>query len=111
VLNHVRECRVFAKEILAHVRATLDAVLLILPVYHLVHGLNQEAARVLCQQGIPLTAPNDLDHIPARAPEGRFQLLDDLTIATHWPIEALEVTIHHKNEIVQILPRSQGDRT
>ena len=38
-------------------------------------------------------APQDLDHVPARAEEQRFELLDDLAVAAHRPVEALQVAV------------------
>ena len=45
--------------------------------------------RLLCiagKQAIPVTAPNEFDHIPASTAKEFFQFIDDATIATNWAI-------------------------
>src|SRR5437016_4369712 len=59
---------------------------------------------------VPLAAPEHFDDVPACAPKRRLQLLNDLAVAAHRSIKALQVAIHDKNQIVQLLTRSQRDR-
>src|SRR5437660_94300 len=33
------------------------------------------------------------------------------TAAAHWAIEALQVAVHYENQVVQIFPRGEGDRS
>jgi pyruvate dehydrogenase complex dehydrogenase (E1) component len=46
---------------------------------------------VLLQQLIPLAAPDDLDDVPAGTAEERLELLDDLAVAAHRAVQALQV--------------------
>ena len=67
VLDHRRETFVGAEEVLADVRAGLDPVLLELAVNGRVHLRHQHTVGVAGEQVIPLSAPDDLDHVPAGA--------------------------------------------
>ena len=87
------------EEILANVLAASHRVLLVLAVGHLFHALGQQSLIVLGQQWVPVIAPDHLDDVPSRAAESRFELLDNLAITTYRPIQALQVTINHKNQI------------
>ena len=110
VLDHVEQPRVHAPEVIAHVRARLDGVLLILPVDDLAHALHEQPVTVLGEQRIPLTAPDRLDHVPAGAAERRFELLDDLAVAAHRTVEPLQVAVDHEDQVVELLARRQRDR-
>ena len=59
---------------------------------------------------IPLAAPENLDDVPARAAEGGFEFLNDLAVAAHRAVEALQVAVDDKNQVVELFARSQGDR-
>jgi hypothetical protein len=48
--------------------------------------------------------------MPAGAAEDRFQLLDDLAVAAHRSVEALEVAVDHEDQVVEALARGQGER-
>ena len=67
-------------------------------------------SRSLSDQLVPVRAPDDLDHVPARAAEARFQLLDDLSVAAHRPVQPLQVAVDDEDQVVELLPRSQRDR-
>jgi hypothetical protein len=110
VLHHVEQPRVDAPEVFAHVGARLDSVFLILPVDDFAHPLDQQAVAVLGQQRIPFPAPDNLDHVPARAAERGFELLDDLTVAPDGTVEALQVAVDDEDEVVELLTRGQRDR-
>ncbi len=107
-LDHGQQPPVGAEEVLPDVGAGLDRVLLRLTVEHVAHPLDQDAVDVPGQQRIPLATPDDLDDIPARAPEDRLQLLDDLAVAAHRAVESLQVAVDHEGEVVQAL--TSGDR-
>ena len=72
--------------------------------------LTQQAGLVGCQQRVPIGAPDDLDDIPAGALEGGLEFLDYLAVAAHGAIEALQVAVHHPDEVVQIFPGGQRQR-
>src|SRR5205814_111798 len=83
--------RIGAEQVLADVGARLDGVLLVLPVHDLAEALHQQAIAVALEERIPVAAPQALHDVPAGAAEDRFQLLDDLPVASHRAIEALQL--------------------
>src|SRR5207247_3157958 len=90
--------------------AGLERVALPLAVHGLVHGLDQRALVVLGEQRIPVARPDYLDDVPARPREDRLELLDDLAVAAHRAVEALEVAVDHEREVVELLARGEGER-
>jgi hypothetical protein len=96
---------------LAHVGAALDRVLLVLPVHDLAQPPHEQAVGVALEQRIPVTAPDALDDVPAGAAEHGFQLLDDLAVAAHRPVEALQVAVDDEDQVVELLARGERDRT
>ncbi|KAF5054933.1 hypothetical protein DSECCO2_382990 [anaerobic digester metagenome] len=66
--------------------------------------LDENPLGILLQDGVPFGSPDDFDHIPSGSPEFSFQLLDDLSIAANRPIEALQIAVDYKDEVVQFLP-------
>ncbi len=109
MVDHGLQLRVLTEEVLPGVGATLGLVVLILAVNHFVHALLEQALIVGFEDRIPVPAPDDLDDIPAGAPEHPFQLLDDLAVAPHRAIEALQIAVHHEDEIVEGLPARERD--
>ena len=108
--DHPAQARVGAEEVVADVAAVLVGVRLELAVGRGVHPVDQDAVDVTGQQGVPLAAPDHLDHVPAGAAEVRLQLLDDLAVAAHRPVELLEVAVHDEGQVVELLARRQADR-
>ncbi len=111
VVHEFQQFRVFAKKAFANVTAWLGGIFLILAIHGFFHALDEQALVIGFKQRIPIRTPDDLDHIPSRAPEGRFQLLDDLPVATHRTVQALEVAVDHPHQVVELLARGQGERT
>ena len=109
-LDKIQEARIGAEEVVADVGARLDGVLLVLAVDGLLHAPGQQPVAVRGQQWIPVGAPDHLDHVPAGAAEGGLQLLDDLAVAAHRTVEALQVAVDHEDQVVQPLAGRQGDR-
>src|SRR5262249_14171721 len=95
VLDELQQFRIFAEELFADVGAAFDRVFLIFAVNDLAHALHEQAGLVALQERVPIAAPNDLDAVPARAAEGRLQLLDDLAVAAHRAVETLQVAVDH----------------
>ena len=58
---------------------------------------------VICEQGVPLATPNDLDYVPACTAEEALELLNDLSVATNRPVQALQVGVHNKGQVVQLV--------
>ena len=54
-------------------------------------------------------APDDLDDVPAGAAEQRFEFLDDLAVAAHRAVEALEIAVDDPDQVVEILARGERD--
>ena len=111
VRNQLQELRRAPPEMLANIGTRFNRVLLVLPVDRLAHTANEGAIWITGQQRIPITAPNDLDDVPASPAERRLQLLNDLPVATHRPIQTLQVAVDDEDQIVELLTRSQCDRT
>src|SRR2546423_9569014 len=61
------------------------------------------------QQAVPSGSPDDLDDVPACAPEGGFQFGDDFSIAAYRAIEALEIAVHHKDQVIELFASAQAD--
>ena len=114
VVGHVRDqveqLRVLAEEVLADVRAVLGLEVLVLAVDALLHALEQQPGLVRGEQRVPARAPDHLDDVPAGAAEDPLQLLDDLPVAAHRAVEALQVAVDHEDQVVQLLPAGQRDR-
>ena len=68
-----------------------------------VHLVEQHAVLVLGEQLVPLRAPDDLDHVPAGAAEDGLELLDDLAVAAHRAVEALQVAVDDEDQVVELL--------
>ena len=98
------------EEALADVGAVLGGVGLELAVGRAVHLADQLLLVVVRQQPVPLAAPQDLDDVPAGAAEEALQLLDDLAVAAHRAVEALQVAVDDPGEVVELLAAGDGQR-
>src|SRR4030095_5182084 len=74
------------------------------------HPAHEDALLVAREQRVPAGAPDDLDHVPSGAAELRFELLDDLAVAAHRTVEALQVAVDHEDQVVEVLARRHADR-
>ena len=110
-LDQLAGARVTAEEVLPDVLARLALVGLVVAGRHDVHEVYQPAVAVRGEQGVPFAAPDDLDDVPAGAPEERLQLLDDLAVAAHRAVEALQVAVDHEGQVVELLAGRHPDRT
>jgi len=110
VRDHRQQLGVSAEEVLPRVGAAARLVVLVVAVDRLLHALEQEALAVPREQRVPAVAPDHLDHVPARAAEGALELLDDLAVATHRAVEALQIAVHHEDQVVELLARGESDR-
>ena len=113
LVGHVGDERpglgVAAEEVLAGVGAALGLERLVVAVDGLLHQPAQHAGLVLVEQLVPAGAPDQLDHVPAGAAEGALELLDDLAVAAHRPVEALQVAVDHEDQVVELLARGEAD--
>ena len=103
VRDHLGQLGVLPEEVLARVGPAASLVVLVLAVAGLVHALAQQAVLVLCEQGVPVAAPDHLDDVPTVAPEGRLEFLDDLAVAANRAVQTLEVAVHHEDQVVEFL--------
>ena len=101
--------RVGAEEVLAHVGAVARLEHLVFAVDGLHHAAAQAAVVVVAQQRVPAAAPDDLDDVPARAAVDALQLLDDLGVAAHRPVEPLQVAVDDEDQVVQLLASGHRD--
>ena len=111
VRHHLRQLRILAEEMLAHIRPVLGLEGLVITIQTLHHPLAQQPRFVLREQRIPVATPDQFDDIPACATEIAFQLLDDLAVAAHRAIQPLQIAIHDENQVVEILARGHADLT
>ena len=109
VPHQLLEERLRPEEVLSDVGTTSDRVLLEFAVNGCIHLADEFAVVILRQKIVPLASPDDLDHVPASAAEEALQLLDDLPVAAHRTIKALQVAVHHPGEIVQAFTRRKRE--
>ena len=110
VLDHRRRLGIAAEEVLANIGAVLRLEVLVFAVDAFVHELAKLALIILGEQRVPARAPQALDDVPARAAEVGLQLLHDLAVAAHRPVEPLEVAIDDEDEVVELLAAGKRDR-
>ena len=110
VLDPLEQARVAAEEVLADIGAVAGLERLVVAVDAGLHDLQQGVVLVLGEERVPARAPDDLDHVPARAAEVGLELLDDLAVAAHRSVEALKVAVHHPDQVVEVLAPGEPDR-
>ncbi len=111
VMYELEQFGIFAEEMFPRVAARFDDIFLIIAVHRLFHALEQQPGLVAREQIIPVGTPDHLDDVPARAPEQRFQFLDNFPVAAHRTVQTLEVAIDDPDEVVEIFARRQRERT
>ncbi len=95
---------------LADVGAVARLEDLVLAVDGVHHALAQAAVVVVSQQPVPAAAPDHLDDVPARAAIDALELLDDLRVAAHGAVEALQIAVDDDDEVVELLAPGHRDR-
>ena len=108
--DHRLQLRLDAEEVLAHVGAVARLVGLVVAVERLVHAREQVALVVVGEKRVPARAPDHLDDVPARAAEVGLELLDDLAVAAHRAVEALQVAVDDEDQVVEALAAGHRDR-
>ena len=89
-----------SEEVLANKLAGLSLIGLVVTVWRAVHEVHQSALTVLCQQVVPLTSPDHLDNVPARAAEEGLKLLNNLAVTANRTVKTLQVGVHNKGQII-----------
>ena len=110
VLDEPPEARVGPEEVLPDVGPAGDRVLLELAVDRLVHLVDQRAVGVAGEQLVPLAGPDDLDDVPPGTAEDALELLDDLAVAAHRAVEALQVAVDDEGQVVEALAAGDPER-
>ena len=110
MLHQLQQLRILPEEFAANISAALRLEGLVLAIDALFHALQQQAGVIALEQRIPVRTPDHLDHIPARAVEHRFQLVDDPLVPAHRTIQPLQVAVHDEDQIVELLPPPQRER-
>jgi hypothetical protein len=108
--DHLLGLGILAEEMLARIRAALGFEVLVLAVHALFHQALEQSLLIALEQRIPARAPHHLDDIPAGAQERRLEFLDDLAVAAHRSIEALQIAIDHEDQVVEFLAHRHGQR-
>ncbi len=98
------------EEMLADVRAVLRLERLVFAVDAFHHPAHQDALLVAREQRIPVAAPDDLDDVPAGAAKIALELLDDLAVAAHRAVEALQIAVDDEDQVVEFLAGGHADR-
>ncbi len=99
--DQLAELGIRAEEVFADVGARLDGVALPVAVERLLHLADQKPADVLGEQLVPLAAPEHLDDVPTGTAEARLELLHDLAVAAHRPIESLQIAVDDEDQVVE----------
>jgi len=103
VLDELAETGIRPEEVLPDIGAAGDRELLELAVERVVHLLDEDPVDIAGEELVPLAGPDHLDHVPAGAAEGRFQLLDDLAVAANRAVEPLQVAVDDEGQVVEAL--------
>ena len=77
---------------------------MIIAIDALFHALTQDSLVILSQQAVPPAAPDHFDYVPVGTAKAALQLLNDLPIAPHRAIQALQITVNHQYQVVQFFP-------
>ena len=84
-------------------------VFLIFAVRHLEHPAGEGPACVAGEKLIPFRAPDALHDVPAGALEDALEFLDDLAVAAHRAVEALQVAVDDEDQVVELFPGGNAD--
>src|ERR1700733_892053 len=110
-IRHMRDkvvhLRVFVKEVKEVVAAVSGAERLVLAIDRGGEPPKQRMLLIAREESVPFRAPEDLDDVPARAPEQALQFRNDLPVAAHRPIETLEIAVDDEGQIVEPFARRE----
>ncbi len=109
VLHHLQQPGIGTEEVLPEVSPAFDEELLILSIAQLAHAPHQQTVAVFFDELVPVGAPDDLDDVPPCTAEAGLQLLDDLAVAPHRPVQPLQIAVDDEDQIIEPFARSQRD--
>ena len=98
------------EEMIAHISAVFRFIGLIIAVEAFIHTRFELVVGIARQECIPAATPNHFEHIPTGTAEVAFQFLNNLAVAAHRAVEALQVAVDYKNQVVQAFAGSQRNR-
>ena len=104
------QLRVLVEEVLAVEAAVGGGVGLELAVDRLVQPLEDHAVVVAREERVPVGAPHQLHHVPARAGEQTLELLHHRAVAAHRAVEPLQVAVDDEDQVVEALARGERER-
>ena len=108
MIHQFEQFGIFAEEMLARVAARLDGIFLIIAVHASSMRLSSRPVLSRASNSSHSRAPDDLDDIPARAAEKRFEFLDDFAVAAHRAVEPLQIAIDDPDQVVEIFARARA---
>ena len=102
------QLRVFVEKMFAVEVAVGGGIGLELTVDGFIEAPEQDVVVVAREQRIPVRAPQQLDDVPTGAGKQALQLLHDGAVAAHRAVEALQVAVDDKNQVVEAVARGEG---
>ena len=109
-LDQRARIRVLLEELRSVIVAVAGAEILIFAVDGFGEPAQQHVPLVAGEQGVPVGAPEHLDHVPAGAGEQQLQLLDDLPVSAHRTVKSLKVAVDDEGQVVESFARRQRQR-
>ena len=106
VAHHIEQFGIGSEELLTHVFAIGNREFLRFPIHNFAHTFYQFSFAVFFQNRIPVATPEYFNYIPACTTEYSFEFLHNFSVTTHRTVETLQVTVNHKNQIIQFLTGS-----
>ena len=100
---------VLAKEVVAVKAPILRRKGLHLAVHRALQRTRQGAREIAGKQSVPVTAPDELDDVPARSGKQALQFINDAAVAAHRAVEPLQIAVDDPNQVVEPLTRGQRE--
>ena len=100
ISNHCGCTRIATKELLAYICAALGFKCLVIAIGSAIHEFKECAIAIHRKEFVPFATPNHLNNVPAGATKDCFELLNNLSVTAHWTIEALQVAVNNKGEVI-----------
>ena len=111
--RHVRDERAYFRVLIEEMRQIVGAVPRAERLVLAVDGGGETAQKrvvdVAGEEGVPIRTPQHLDDVPARPAKGQLQVLNDLAVAPHRPIEPLQVAVDDEGQVVELLARGERE--